>query len=159
MLDNVGTGGTGGLNRFLSYKVATGSEGSSFAWATSSDWSNASLVGFKITNYQGTPEHTTEIDSSRSGGLEESPPITPSWGADTTLILSIISCGEGDSMIISAYPSATDNVQGDNNQSDMAACSIFPLPAETYTPGTFTTNLGNAKRTANYTVAIRGALS
>lgn len=150
----LGGGSVGELTCF--YKIADGTEGASATW-TASAGTTAIWHTFRIADWHGTtpPELTkTSGDSSAA----DSPSLSPSWGAEDTIWLSVAGHTAASAAAWSAGPSTYDNFQCDGASSGGAAVSIASarktVNGASENPGAFTVS-GSNRWWAAMTVGIR----
>lgn len=137
------------------YKIADGTEGSTATWtagvATTAAWQVR-----KITNWHGTtpPEYTANNGDFTVG--PDTASLTPSWGADDTLWLSLIG-SSANTMTFSAAPTNYTDLLGTTASSgggaSNAGSAIRQNNTATEDPGAFT--VSQKRWWAGFTIAVR----
>lgn len=138
------------------YKIATGSEGATATWVASFGTS-AIWRTYMVDNWHGTtpPEAASAAGDYTTG--PNSPSLSPSWGADDTLWLSI-AANTASATFVNGAPSGYGNYSKDTASSGGAqvqmAHSDRQLNAASEDPGAFSIP-SNVRYWAAVTVAIR----
>lgn len=140
------------------YKIATGSEGASVAFTTSSGTITAHN-SYQIVGFQGTPQAT---NAQAENQTPDPPLLTPSWGSALTLWIAAfganIDGGPGSSTAPSGYGSfitAMGTHEGFNFEQCASAYKLATASSDN--PGTFGNMSSGDPIWVATTIAIRSA--
>lgn len=138
----VATGGVGDLTAF--YKTADGTESSTATWIASTGTTGAWQVR-TIKGWHGTtaPEAATANSGGTPGSNIDSPSLTPSWGSDNTIWLSVGGAA-AESITSSAGPSGYSDSTWTNVSAGGSSASVGSAykhsTGSSEDPGNFTTD-------------------
>lgn len=154
-----GGGAVGKLNGF--YKIAAGTEAGTTPTWTASTTTTAIWQTIRVTSWHGTtpPEATT---SSGDSSNANPPSLTPSWGADDTLWITVAgNAATGETTGFTAAPTNYTGLQSNGASSGGSTANIATatrqLTATSDDPGTFTPSSNRFWTSA--TIGIRPASS
>ncbi len=154
LFTQAGGGSVGQLRGF--YKIADGTESGQVTF-TAGATTTAIWVSFRIKNFHGTqaPEAATASGDSTNA---DSPSLSPSWGSEPTLFLSIAGHAAASAAAFSAGPSGYSDFLCKGASSGGSAVSIASadkkVTAASENPGNFTAS-GSNRWWAAATIAIR----
>lgn len=151
-----GGGSVGALTVF--WKIASGSEGSTATW-TASVGTTAAWQTMQVSDWYGSGA-PAYAKTSGDVSAADPPSLSPAWGADDTLWITIAGHTAASNSAWSAGPSGFSGFTNTGASSGGAACSVASayLQSNTATenPGAYTVS-GSNRWWASFTLGIRPA--
>lgn len=143
------------------YKIADGTEGSTFTLTTSA-LERSAHTSYRITGWHGTTAPEAAAATPATSANPDPPSLSPSWGAESTLWFAVAGYDNGTLTINTTTGIPASYTNGRNDRSNSTAgvgqgVARLQLNATPQNPGTFT--ISASEQWTAVTVAVRPAPS